>query len=185
MVLSIRSYCLALVVAGIALTSCFAQSTEEKTTPPSVIANYSSKSTRFAEQAARKPAALPAELQGVWTVVSGEADGEKLKFARGADTETGEWRFNEIIVQADRWIINDNWGQALVYRAKVVTTHPLKQVRVWGDRAETQKGGVSRFIYRVNGDELTVCLGKEDHPPTEFNAAKGSGQVLFVLKRAN
>jgi uncharacterized protein (TIGR03067 family) len=160
MVLSIGS-CLALLVAGTTLVP------------------------GFAGPAAQKQMGLPAELQGVWTIVSGEADGTKLKFARGADVEAGECVFNEIIVQADRWIINDNWGRASVYRAKVVATRPVKQIRVWGDRAETRKGGASCFIYRLNGDELTVCSAMGDQPPSEFSAAKGSGHMVLVLKRSN
>jgi uncharacterized protein (TIGR03067 family) len=152
---------MALVVAGTPLTFCFAGSSESK------------------------PTNLPAELQGVWMVVSDEEDGMKMKVARGNDVGNGYVVCNEIIVQGDRWIVNDNWGRALVFRARVVASDPVKQIRVWGDRAETQKGEPFCFIYRLDGDELTICGGKCDRPPTTFSAAKGSGQMLLVLKRAH
>jgi uncharacterized protein (TIGR03067 family) len=151
---------MALVVAGTPLIFCFAGSGESK------------------------PTNLPAELQGVWTVVSGEDDGEKMKFARGDEWGNGYTMYNEIIIQGDRWIENDNWGCALVFRVKVVADVPVKLVRVWGDRAETKKGDPYCFTYRLKGDELTLCMAKCDRPPTTFSAAKGSGQMLLVLKRA-
>jgi hypothetical protein len=42
-----------------------------------------------------KPRALPSELQGIWTVVSGEEDGRKMKFARGEEDGDGYTTFNE------------------------------------------------------------------------------------------
>jgi uncharacterized protein (TIGR03067 family) len=49
--------------------------------------------------------------------------------------------------------------------------------------------GTSEGIYKLDGDELTICVasgGKNGKPaprPTEFAAKKGEHHALFVLKR--
>jgi uncharacterized protein (TIGR03067 family) len=97
---------------------------------------------------------------------------------------TGTPRSMSLIVQGDRWIVNDSWGRALVFRARVVATDPVMQFRVWGDRAETRKGGPCRSIYRLKGDELTLCTRMDDRPLTTITAARGTGQSVLILKRS-
>jgi len=42
-----------------------------------------------------------------------------------------------------------------------------------------------KAIWKVDGETLTVCMGWEGGPrPTQYAAPKGSGHLLFVLKRA-
>ena len=39
-------------------------------------------------------------------------------------------------------------------------------------------------IFRLQGDDLTYCVGAPDRPrPTELATAKGDGRTLVVLKR--
>jgi hypothetical protein len=128
-------------------------------------------------QPAGKSAGLPAELQGVWTIVSGEEDGKPMRFARGDDVEIGDSVHNEIIVQGDRWIVVDHSGGALVFRAKVEATQPEKRIRIWGDRGQTEREGPRTVFYRVRGDQLengAIAAADLDH----VHAAVGSGCIL-------
>ena len=134
-------------------------------------------------QPANKTVALPAELQGVWTIVSGEEDGKPMRIARGDKIEVGESVYNEVIIQRDRWIWVDHSGGALVFRAKLVATQPQRHIRIWGDRGQTEREGPCDLIYRLKADELTLCCGKDGKAPAEFTAKKGSAQAVFVLKR--
>ena len=136
-----------------------------------------------AQPAQKDSAGLPAELQGVWRIVSGEEDGKQMRFARGDDVEIGECVCNEIIIQRDRWIIVNNFGDALVFRAKVVATEPNKRIHIWGDRAFTEREGPKDVYYRLTADELSLCSRKDGKAPEEFTAKKGSGQAMLVLKR--
>ena len=134
-------------------------------------------------QPASKSTALPAEIQGVWTIVSGEEDGKPMRFARGDEVEVGDTVFNEIIIQGNRWIVVDHSGGALVFRAKVLATEPEKQIQIWGDRGQTEREGPRHVYYRVTADQLTVCGRPDGKVPAEFTGKRGSGQVVLVLKR--
>jgi uncharacterized protein (TIGR03067 family) len=46
------------------------------------------------------------------------------------------------------------------------------------------KGKVYLVIYKVDGDELTICLESDNkHRPAEFTGKEGSGCVLEVWRR--
>jgi uncharacterized protein (TIGR03067 family) len=121
-------------------------------------------------QTNKKSPALPDEIQGVWSIVSGEEDGKPVRFARGDDVDTGDHVLNEIIIQRDRWIIVDHWGGALVFRARIMTTEPEKCVQIWGDRGQTKREGPREALYRVKGDQLVVCCRVDGKRPQEFTA---------------
>jgi uncharacterized protein (TIGR03067 family) len=139
--------------------------------------------TSASAQPVSKSPRLPAELQGVWTIVSGEEDGKAMRFARGDDVEIGDHVHNEIIIQGDRWIVVDHSGGALVFRAKVEATQLEKRIRIWGDRGQTEREGPRTVFYRVTGDQLTLCVRSDGKAPAEFTAKKGSGQGLLVFQR--
>src|SRR5262245_20201656 len=43
---------------------------------------------------------------------------------------------------------------------------------------------VERAIWTVDGDRLTICIGRPYDPrPTDYSAPKGSGRYLIVLRR--
>jgi uncharacterized protein (TIGR03067 family) len=115
-----------------------------------------------------------AKWQGEWRAVSMETDGkqssdEQLKkikltvngtnyhFQNGSFSEHGAYRFNAAI-------------------------EPKQLDIVVGDGKD--KGKVYQTIYRISGDELTICLEvANDKRPTDFSGRAGSGCVLEVWKR--
>jgi uncharacterized protein (TIGR03067 family) len=47
-----------------------------------------------------------------------------------------------------------------------------------------QRGKAVLGIYRLEGDELTLCMAAPDAPrPKRFDAPKGSGQTLMTFRR--
>src|SRR5437016_5671554 len=107
---------------------------------------------------AAKTSALPSEIEGIWTIIKGEEDGKAIRFAHEERVAIGETVYNQIIIYSGRWIMVDNWGGALVFRAKLVATEPKKRIEIWGDRAETKKESVSYVSFRLKGDELILCV---------------------------
>ena len=48
-----------------------------------------------------------------------------------------------------------------------------------------QRGKAVLGIYRLDGDELTICMAAPDAPrPKTFSADKGTGQTLMTFRRA-
>jgi uncharacterized protein (TIGR03067 family) len=115
-----------------------------------------------------------AKWQGEWRAVSMETDGKqsseeqlkKLKltvngtayhFQNGSFSEHGAYRFN-------------------------AATIPKQLDIVVGDGKD--KGKVYQTIYKISGDELTICLEAANQKrPTEFTGRAGSGCVLEIWKR--
>ena len=46
-----------------------------------------------------------------------------------------------------------------------------------------RKGQTAKGIYKLDGDTLSICVGEKDRP-TAFESKAGSGNGLWVLKRA-
>jgi uncharacterized protein (TIGR03067 family) len=117
-----------------------------------------------------------AQLEGEWSMVSGEANGqpmpeEYLKTGRRTAKD------GETIVRIA--------GQIL-FKAKF-TIDPTKKPKAI-DYAMTEgpsKGKTHLGIYELDGDTVKFCFGAPGADrPTEFAAKEGSQQVLSVWKRA-
>jgi len=113
-------------------------------------------------------------IQGTRKIVKLEADGEpgpagivaKLKLVFKDDTLTftpGEPGFTN-------------------YTYKLgPTTKPASFDMTHADGKD--KGKITRGIYSLEAESLTICFGKTEERPKEFTAKAKSGQMMYVLKR--
>jgi len=108
------------------------------------------------------------EIQGSWAVSAGEKAGRKapaeglkgvrMTFAGGKFT----WKTGE----------NETTGAFSLDAAKMP-----------GEIALSVDGKKLAGIYRLKGDELTICVGLGDDRPTDFATKAGAKSLLLVLKR--
>jgi uncharacterized protein (TIGR03067 family) len=117
-----------------------------------------------------------ARWQGTWHAVSMETDGKK------ATPEQLE-KIKLTVTGADYHFRNGAVSEHGTYRF-----HPAARPKqldiVVGDGAD--KGKVYLVIYKVEPDELTICLEKDNkNRPAQFTGKAGSGCVLEVWKRVN
>src|SRR5262249_29705787 len=117
-----------------------------------------------------------ARLEGEWTMVSGEIEGQPMPEAFRKTARR--------VAKGDETTVT--MGGQLFMKAKY-TVDPVRRPRTI-DYAMT--GGPSRGktqlgIYELDGNTVKFCFaspGKER--PTEFSAKAGSGQTLSVWKRS-
>jgi uncharacterized protein (TIGR03067 family) len=119
-----------------------------------------------------------AKWQGVWRPVLMEHDGER----------TAEEKLKAIkltVEDANYHFQNGDFSERGSYRFDP-SQEPKALDIVVGDGVvgEGEKGKVYLVIYKVEGDQLTICLEADNkHRPTEFSGKKGSGCVLEVWQR--
>ncbi len=115
-----------------------------------------------------------AKWQGTWRAVKFEHDGkltppEKLKPIK-LTVEGAKYHFQ-----------NGDFSEHGTYAFHPDEDPPALDIVV-GEGAD--KGKVYLVIYRVEGDELTICLEQENkHRPKEFTGKEGSGCVLETWQR--
>jgi uncharacterized protein (TIGR03067 family) len=108
-------------------------------------------------------------LEGTWVIVSVTGDGKEIETGKGA----------KLTIKGTATTLS---FQGRDQNATVKIDPKKKTIDLTPDEGnqETTKG-----IYRLRGDELTICHAHPGmDPPKNFTAEKGSGQVLIVLKRA-
>jgi len=116
------------------------------------------------------------QLQGEWTLVSGERDGQDLP--------------EDIVKNATRNFKGDEATVTLngqvILKAKI-TLDPSKKPKTL-DYAVSEgeaQGQTIKSIYELDGDKLKVCSSAPGgERPKEFNTKDGNGQTLSVWKRA-
>jgi uncharacterized protein (TIGR03067 family) len=114
------------------------------------------------------------KLQGTWTVVSAELDGNKLP----QDQAKGE-----LVFKGDKYSYSAG-GETGEGTYKI---DPSKKPKTM-DAVPADgpfKGQTVEEIYEVEGDELKICLATPGTKrPTDFTAAAGSNRMSFTYKRA-
>ena len=113
-------------------------------------------------------------MQGTWSAVSGERDGNKAP-----ETELKQFKI----------VIKDDKMTLLVGEPTELATFKLdpakKPKAVDLDlQAGQDKGKTAHGIYDLEGDTLKICMAKPGKDrPTEFTTKAGSDTTLLVLKR--
>jgi RNA polymerase sigma factor (sigma-70 family) len=117
-----------------------------------------------------------AKLQGTWSVVALEQDGEDVS----PIPEPG------IVIAGNAWITINPKPSQNPTKVMTFTLDPAREpktIDVTGVGAE--KAPVMLGIYRVDGPNLLVCFDpKGVKRPTEFDTKPGSGHNLAILRRA-
>jgi uncharacterized protein (TIGR03067 family) len=126
----------------------------------------------LAQDAAKKEMS---QLEGEWSMVSGEADGVSLP---EATVKTGK----RVAKEGETTI---SFGGQVYFKAKF-RIDPTKKPKaiVYTMTEGPTKGKTHLGIYELDGDTVKFCFaapGKDR--PTEFTSKKGSQQTLSVWKR--
>ena len=115
-------------------------------------------------------------LQGGWTMV--------LVFINGEELPADQVKSGELIIEDDQ------------YRAKLGANASTSTIKVDSSKtpkeidltytAGDQKGKTVKGIYKMAGDDLTICRGltEKEARPTEFAAPVDSGLLLVIWKRS-
>jgi uncharacterized protein (TIGR03067 family) len=112
------------------------------------------------------------EIEGAWSAVSAEKDS---KLAKGPSKE--QFAHAKFTFKGDTFVMEQEDKKA-EGQLKVDPNRNPKEIDLIGN--QTMKG-----IYKLDGGELTLCLGggPDAQRPTSFAAKPGSHAVLIVLKR--
>ncbi|MFZ5833328.1 MAG: TIGR03067 domain-containing protein [Planctomycetota bacterium] len=119
------------------------------------------------------PSKEPASLEGVWTVVSMETDGERVP-----QEHAGGLRFCFAGKDLEIRLLDDPVAKSTF---ELDTSENPPQIRL------TYMGEPTLGIYQLEGDALSICLGRTvDDPPTDFATGPDvAGAVLFRLERGD
>ena len=128
--------------------------------------------------AADEPKDEAKKLQGTWQVTKFIDHSEEPAEAKEIEHFTFEFKGDTLTVRKEK----DDSGREMKY-ALDATKKPK------GIDLKKDDGGTSEGIYKLDGDELTICVvagkrsDKAAERPAEFKASKGSKHSLFVLKK--
>ncbi len=112
-----------------------------------------------------------AKLQGTWQLLSAETDGKPLPEEQAKKIR--------VKIEGDHHTVT--FDDKVVAEKVQFAVDPTATPKSTEDTLvnEPYRGQKIRGIYRLDGDQLTSCVGVIDAPgPTEFTAKPGSGQTL-------
>ena len=109
------------------------------------------------------------QLQGTWTLVSGEKAGQKSP-ERDAQSVS-------VIITQDTLTFRRPRHEETTRMALDPTTRP-RQITLTQDDGSIRPG-----IYEIGGDTLRICLSGTDERPRDFTSPPGSRIALMVLER--
>jgi len=113
-------------------------------------------------------------LQGSWKLVSAEVGG---KAAEGQELD--QMRAQPFVFKGDKLLAKFECD----YKIDPTTKPPQIDI-VPLDGPEREKGKTFRGIYRIEGDQLTLCMGFPDgERPGTFTLQAGDPAMVMVLKR--
>jgi uncharacterized protein (TIGR03067 family) len=108
------------------------------------------------------------KIQGTWTVSAGEKAGHK---AQAGDLKDAKMTFS---------------GGKFAWKAggkETEGTFSVDATKTPGEISISMKDKKLAGIYRIEGDELKICIGVGDDRPTDFATKAGAKSMLLVLKR--
>ena len=126
---------------------------------------------------AADPAEERAKLEGAWTAISAERNGEEAAELVGHRLEFAGRRFH-ITAQ----------GRILYVGSYAVEPEPQPAQIDFQHEEGGAAGATWQGIYRLEDDTLTICdnaLDVTKPRPTEFTTQPGSGHVLLVFRRSS
>jgi uncharacterized protein (TIGR03067 family) len=122
--------------------------------------------------AADKPQGGAKALDGTWALVRGEQDGVALP--------ASVVRVSKLTIEGERHTVK-------LGEDELIGKHTVDAAKGTIDTTDTEgplAGRTLKGIYRLKGDELTVCFAAPgDERPTELSTEKGTGHLLHVWKR--
>lgn len=119
-------------------------------------------------------------LEGAWTCVKIEIDGEDVKPALSGSMKQ--------VFEKDtlKFYRDDEYSGEVTFQ--IDPTKTPKAMDWTYSRPERLKGKTRRGIYRLEGDTLTICFNisaDREERPSKFETAPGSGHFLHVYQRKN
>jgi uncharacterized protein (TIGR03067 family) len=108
------------------------------------------------------------KFQGAWSVSAGEKAGRKAPDGglKGITVTFTDGRFT--------WKTGANESQG---------TFSLDETKSPREISISAEGKKHAGIYRLEGDELRICVGPGDDRPADFATRDGAESVLLILKR--
>lgn len=115
-----------------------------------------------------------AALQGSWTLVSSEVNGES--------TSDQPEKLSLVVSNAQYATMKDSRHISYTLRLEPSTDPKAFELTLEDGPA---KGQVLKGIYKLEGDRFTVCHGltPQDDRPVEFSTGAESGHTLIVWRR--
>ena len=115
-------------------------------------------------------AASVAKLQGEWVF-------DAVTFGGGDVTKT--YAKARMVFRGDRMVmLFGEDARPVDRRYNIDPTAPLPAIDIVAESGEILRG-----IYRLEGDELTICLPGTDRRPTEYTSDAGTRRLLLKLRR--
>lgn len=114
-------------------------------------------------------------LQGTWVHVASEIRGERTKATERV----------ELVITHDRIVLKaKDFGDESKYRIDP-TKEPKELDLIYTGKRNPERKGVAKCIYRLSGNELTICgnaLGAPNRP-REFKTREKDGLSMEVYRR--
>jgi uncharacterized protein (TIGR03067 family) len=130
------------------------------------------------------------KLQGIWQAVSWIEDGEKqedvlpyIRWTFKGKKLTTTKAFTITKCGGKTEVIGQGGSVVSVYKINTTGKVPAMEARVVEVNGQAFAGETTKWIYRLEGDTLTICGSPSGTKPTDFTAEAGSGRILIVLKR--